>query len=67
MKILTNYRLHFHEVECTPPALFNFEILQYGAYWRAEFKRGRWLFQSKKSYSFELLNFCHYLFPNNNK
>ena len=54
MKILTNYRLHFHEVECTPPALFNFEILQYGAYWRAEFKRGRWLFQSKKSYSFEL-------------
>ena len=51
----------------TPLRLFNFEALRKYAYWRAALRRGRHLFQSKKSYSNEISKPLHCLFPNNNK
>ena len=47
--------------------LFHFEARKWDSYRKAALKRGRHLFQSKSSYSFELSELFHCLFSNNNK
>ena len=49
-----------------PYRLFNFETLRHGASWRAALKGRRSLFKNKRNYSYEISQFCYFVFPNNN-